>query len=115
MVEDCIFCKIARGDIPAEVVFEDNEIMAFKDLHAKAPVHILFIPKKHIPTINDLQGQDLGLAGRILGVISKVATSLGIGLDGYRVVVNCGRNGGQEIYHLHFHLLGGRALSWPPG
>jgi histidine triad (HIT) family protein len=115
MADDCVFCKIARKEIPAEVLYEDSEVMAFRDLNAKAPVHILFIPKKHISTLNDLDPDDDQLAGRMLRVISDVAGRLGIGDSGYRVVANCNRDGGQEVFHLHFHLLGGRGLGWPPG
>lgn len=115
MHDDCVFCKIARKEIPTEVVYEDDDIMAFKDLNAKAPVHLLFIPKKHIPTLNDIDGKDVAIAGRMLKCISKTAVSLGIAATGYRVVVNCNKDGGQEVFHLHFHLLGGRYLAWPPG
>jgi len=106
---------IANREIPAEVVYEDPEIMAFKDLNAMAPVHLLFIPKKHIPTLNDMDEGDVAIAGRMLKVIRDVASSQGIDSAGYRVVANCNKDGGQEVYHLHFHLLGGRGLLWPPG
>lgn len=115
MPDDCIFCKIARKEIPAEVVYEDDEFMAFKDLNAKAPVHLLFITKKHIPTLNDLSPEDIGVMGRMFKCIRDVAVSQGIEASGYRVVANCNKDGGQEVFHLHFHLLGGRSLMWPPG
>ena len=115
MPDDCIFCKIARKEIPAEVVYEDADILAFKDLDPKAPVHLLFIPKKHIASLNDLCEEDVDMAGRMLSRIRDVAVSLGIDGTGYRVVTNCNKDGGQEVFHLHFHLLGGRKLTWPPG
>jgi histidine triad (HIT) family protein len=115
MSGDCIFCKIANKEIPAEVVYEDNDIMAFRDLKAKAPVHLLFIPKKHIPTLNDMDEEDVVIAGKMLKAIRDVASQQGVDAAGYRVVVNCNKDGGQEVYHLHFHLLGGRNLLWPPG
>lgn len=115
MHSDCVFCKIVRKEIPAEVVYEDGDIVAFKDINAKAPVHLVVIPKKHLSTLNDLGAEDINTAGRILKVISELALSSGIDKRGYRVVVNCNSDGGQEVMHLHFHLLGGRSLAWPPG
>jgi len=106
----CIFCKIAKGEIPAKVVYEDDLVMAFHDINPQAPVHILVIPKEHIPTVNDLKEEHKELVGHIFSVIQKVAKEMGIAESGYRVLVNCNRDGGQEIYHLHFHLLGGAPL-----
>lgn len=115
MTDDCVFCKIAEKQIPAKVVYEDDLFLAFEDLDPKAPLHLLFIPKKHISTLNDISERDIDLAGRMLKAVSSVAVSKGIGETGYRVVINCNRDGGQEVFHLHFHLLGGRAFGWPPG
>ncbi|MFC1480332.1 histidine triad nucleotide-binding protein, partial [Candidatus Omnitrophota bacterium] len=109
------FCKIARKETDAAVIYEDTELLAFKDIKPQAPVHILFIPKKHIETLNDLFGEDVGLLGRIFDKIKDVAKQEAIADDGYRVVINCNKNAGQEVFHLHVHLLGGRNFSWPPG
>jgi histidine triad (HIT) family protein len=115
MKDDCIFCKIANKEIKAEIVYEDEEIVAFKDLKPAAPVHFLFITKKHIETLNDIPEEDVGLVGRLFFRIREIAANEGISEDGYRIVVNCNKNAGQEVFHLHVHLLGGRLFSWPPG
>ena len=109
-MEDCIFCKIINKEIPSQVVYEDNEILAFRDIHPMAPTHILVIPKKHINSLNELQSQDEILIGKIYTAINKIAKQEGISENGYRVIVNCGEDGGQEVKHLHFHLLGGKKL-----
>lgn len=114
-MDDCIFCKIASGQIPAKKVFEDDSLVAFHDILPKAPVHVLVIPKLHIASINELYAIEDSLVGRILKVLPRLAEMLDIKTSGYRVVINCGENGGQSVDHLHFHLLGGRALMWPPG
>jgi histidine triad (HIT) family protein len=114
-METCIFCKIARGEIPAQVVYEDDEITAFKDINPGAPVHILLIPKRHIPGVVSLTDGDAELITRIILTANKLAEEFGVARDGFRVVVNQGANAGQSVPHLHFHLLGGRALGWPPG
>ena len=114
MSEATIFKKIINGEIPADVVFEDELCLAFRDISPQAPTHLLVIPKKEIPSIEDLQDVDQQLAGHLLLVVRKLARDLKLD-SGYRVVVNCGGDGGQTVDHLHFHLLGGRALSWPPG
>ena len=106
----CIFCKIVEGELPAKVVYEDDKIMAFHDINPQAPVHVLIIPKEHVPTLNDLEEKHKELLGHIFLVIKKLAKEMGIDESGYRVLVNCNRDGGQEIYHLHFHLLGGKPL-----
>ncbi len=106
----CVFCKIVNGEIPAKVVYEDDKVMAFHDINPQAPVHILVIPKEHIPTVNDLEEKHKELIGHIFMVIKEIAKEMGIAESGYRVLVNCNRDGGQEIYHLHFHLLGGAPL-----
>ncbi|WP_456342673.1 histidine triad nucleotide-binding protein [Thermovibrio sp.] len=106
----CVFCKIVKGELPAKVVYEDELVMAFHDINPQAPVHILVIPKEHIPTLNDLEERHRELIGHIFLVIKKIAKEQGIDQSGYRVLVNCNRDGGQEVYHLHFHLLGGKPL-----
>ena len=109
-MDNCLFCKIIKGEIPSEKVYEDDEILAFKDINPVAPVHILVIPKKHIDSIAVLEKQDEPLVGRIYSVINKIAEEQGVKEDGFRVIVNCGKNGGQEVMHLHFHLLAGTKL-----
>ncbi|WP_457755237.1 histidine triad nucleotide-binding protein [Thermovibrio ammonificans] len=106
----CVFCKIVKGELPAKVVYEDDRVMAFHDINPQAPVHVLVIPKEHIPTVNDLKEEHAELIGHIFLVIKKIAKELGIAESGYRILVNCNSDGGQEIYHLHFHLLGGKPL-----
>lgn len=112
---DCIFCKIVNGEIPAKIIYEDDQIIAFDDAYPKAPQHKLIIPRKHFATLNDLQKEDANLAGRLLLTAQQLAQDLGIAQSGYRVVINCNKGGGQEVYHVHLHLLGGRTLQWPPG
>ncbi len=112
---DCIFCRIDQGEIPARVAARDDDLLAFHDVSPQAPVHLLIIPHRHIPTLNDLKPEDAALLGRIWGRIPKLAEDLGIASLGYRVVVNCLAPAGQSVFHLHFHLLGGRAMGWPPG
>lgn len=110
---ECIFCKIAAKEIPVEPIYEDTEFIAFRDLHAQAPVHVLLIPKAHYPTLLDMQ--DAALLGRALLAVQQTATTLGLAEEGFRVVLNTRDNGGQTVYHLHFHILGGRFMQWPPG
>ena len=112
---DCIFCKIAAGKIPAEIVYQNQELVAFKDVNPQAPQHILIIPRQHIETILDLKAEDVELTGRMVLAAGKIARDLGLAERGYRLVFNCGRDGGQEVYHIHLHLLGGRRMTWPPG
>jgi len=109
-MEDCIFCKIIKREIPASIVYEDEEIIVFKDIQPAAPIHILVIPKKHITSLVELNKEDELLIGKIYTVINKVAESQGVKEKGYRVIVNCGKDGGQEVGHLHFHLLAGKKL-----
>ncbi len=109
-MEDCIFCKIIKREIPSEIVYEDEEIIAFKDIQPAAPIHILIIPKKHIASLVQLEKEDEALVGKIYTVINKVADLVGVKEKGYRVIVNCGKDGGQEVQHLHFHLLAGKQL-----
>ena len=114
-MDDCIFCKIAEKIIPADVVYEDGEVLGFRDLNPQAPEHFIFIPKKHISTLNDLDAEDASLVGDIVFKIMETAKRLGISDEGYRTVINCNRAAGQEIFHLHVHVMGGRKFSWPPG
>jgi histidine triad (HIT) family protein len=112
---DCIFCKIAAGEIPGERLYEDEHVLAFRDLNPQAPVHVLIIPRKHIATLNDLHDEDAELAGRLFLAAQAVAEQAGIAEAGYRTVVNCNAEAGQSVYHIHLHVLGGRRLNWPPG
>jgi len=112
---DCIFCKIASKEIAATVVYEDDDILAFRDINPVAPSHILIIPKKHIPTINDLSPEDQSLLGKMILVAKQIAEEEGISKSGYRLVLNCEKDGGQEVFHIHLHLIGGRKMTWPPG
>ena len=115
MDEDCIFCKIAGKEIETDIVYEDGEIMAFKDINPQAPVHFLFIPKEHITSMNSVSEKDASLLARMLLKIRETAEKYDISDGGYRTVINCNKNAGQEVFHLHVHLLGGRRFSWPPG
>jgi len=112
---DCIFCKIAAGEMDANILYQDELILAFEDISPKAPTHTLIIPRKHIATTNDLQESDKELVGHMVLIAQKIAKENGIADDGYRLVLNCNRGAGQEVFHLHLHLLGGRAMNWPPG
>jgi histidine triad (HIT) family protein len=114
-MSDCLFCGIVEGKIKGEIVYRDNSIVAFKDINPKAPVHILIVPTKHIATLLDLQEEDKEIVGEIFAVANRLAEQQGISKDGFRVVANCGAGAGQTVFHIHFHLLGGRSLSWPPG
>jgi histidine triad (HIT) family protein len=114
-MSDTLFSKIIRREIPADVVFEDEHVLAFRDIHPQAPVHVLFVPKRQIATLNDLVPGDAELVGRLLIAAAAYARSEGFADDGYRTVINCNRDGGQTVFHIHLHLLAGRALTWPPG
>lgn len=114
MSEKTIFKKIIDGEIPANIVHDDEQCLAFHDVSPQAPTHVLVIPKKEIASLDQLEDEDAPLLGHMWIVIHRVAEQLGLG-NGYRVVVNCGADGGQSVDHLHFHILGGRSLSWPPG
>ncbi len=107
-MEECVFCKIIRGEIPTEFVYEDEKVVAFNDLNPAAPVHILVIPKKHIPTLNDMGPEEKELIGHLTWVIKEIAREKNLHESGYRVLTNCGSGAGQVIFHLHFHLLGGK-------
>lgn len=112
---DCIFCKIIKGEIPAQIVYEDEELIAFNDINPRAPIHQLIVPRKHIATLNDLTEEESALAGHMLLTARRLTEKANIAKSGYRAVFNCNADGGQEIFHLHLHLLGGRPLHWPPG
>ncbi len=111
----CLFCKIVEKKIPARVVHEDGEVVAFEDINPQAPTHLLVIPRKHIPTLNDLTPADDALVGKVYRVAAKLAADRGIAAEGWRTVINTNRGAGQTVFHIHVHLLGGRALTWPPG
>jgi len=112
---DCIFCKIVSGDIPGDIIYQDDDVLAFRDLHPQAPVHALVIPKKHISTINDIQPADAELIGKLYLAASTIAKQEGMDESGYRCVINCNDDGGQTVHHIHLHLLGKRQMTWPPG
>ena len=112
---ECLFCKMAFGEIKPNWVYEDPDIMAFKDINPQAPTHVLIVPRRHIATLNDSGEPDAALLGKMLVIASQIAVSQEIAETGYRVVLNCNRDGGQSVFHIHMHLLGGRALRWPPG
>ena len=112
---DCLFCKIIAGEIPSSKVYEDDLVYAFNDISPAAPTHVLIIPKKHISSANELNEENAAIVSHIFLVAAKIAGQLGIAENGYRIVNNCGKDGGQTVGHLHFHLLGGRNLGWTPG
>ncbi len=115
MSGDCLFCKMVKGEIKPDVVYEDEHVLAFRDINPQGPTHILVIPKEHIPTINDLEDRHAEVMGRLFLAAKKVAESEGIAESGYRTVINCNKHGGQEVYHIHLHVIGGRQMTWPPG
>ncbi len=112
---DCLFCKMVSGEIKVAIVHENEHVLAFRDIRPRAPVHVLVIPKAHIATLNDLPEDDIALAGELLYAAKKAAALEGLSSSGYRTVINCNADGGQEVYHLHLHVLGGRRMTWPPG
>jgi histidine triad (HIT) family protein len=112
---DTIFGKIARGEIPADLIYEDEDVLAFRDISPQAPTHLLVIPRKPIPTLNDAGPADAQLIGKLFLTAARVAKEAGIAQSGYRAVINCNAAGGQTVYHLHVHVLGGRPMQWPPG
>ncbi|WDM02821.1 histidine triad nucleotide-binding protein [Alicyclobacillus cycloheptanicus] len=114
-MEDCLFCKIVKGELPSEKVLETDDVLAFQDIRPTAPVHVLLIPKKHIPSAHHIQPEDAELIGRIHLAAQQVAEKVGVAKDGYRLVTNIGFHGQQTVHHLHYHLVGGRQLQWPPG
>jgi len=114
-VQDCIFCKIIKKEIPAEIVYENDDVLVFKDIKPASPIHLLIIPKKHIPTFFDLQPEDSRIMGEVQRAAATVARDMGFTEKGFRLVANCLEDAGQLIFHMHYHLLAGRRLQWPPG
>ena len=112
---DCLFCKIIGGEIPSTKVYEDDAVYAFRDIEPQAPEHIIIVPKEHMTSANDITAENSAVIGRIFEAAAKIAKELGFAEKGYRVVNNCGEDGGQTVGHIHFHLLAGRNLQWPPG
>lgn len=112
---DCLFCKIVEGTIPSTKVFEDEFILAFRDIEPQAPQHIIIIPKEHIASANEITGENSAIISKVFEAAAKIAAELGFAEKGYRIVNNCGEDGGQTVGHIHFHLLAGRNLQWPPG
>jgi histidine triad (HIT) family protein len=112
---DCLFCKFVSGEIRPDLVYQDDAVTAFRDINPQAPVHVLLVPNEHIASLNDLRPQHDPLVGRLLRAAADIAAQEGVGQTGYRLLSNCGRDGGQVVPHLHFHLLGGREMGWPPG
>jgi len=112
---DCLFCKILAGDIPADIIYESDTAIAFRDINPQAPTHVLIIPRQHIATINDISDDDQALVGSLYTAAREIAAAEGIADDGYRAVMNCNEGAGQTVFHIHLHLLGGRGFSWPPG
>ena len=114
-MEDCLFCKIINGDIPSECVYQDDYVYAFKDIDPVAPVHVLIVPKQHIASANEITAENSSVVSKIFEAAAIIAKENGLDANGYRIVNNCGELAGQTVMHLHFHLIGGRDLSWPPG
>jgi len=115
MMSEDLFLKIIRREIPAEIVMENDDLVAFRDINPQAPVHVLIVPKQHIRTINDLQPEHEDLIGKLFMAAKEIAGREGLAEEGYRVVMNCNESAGQTVFHIHLHLLGGRPMSWPPG
>jgi len=114
-MSECLFCNIIEGNIPADKVYEDEHVFAFRDINPVAPLHVLIIPKKHISMINDVEEADVATMGRLFLAAKQIAKDLGVADEGYRTVMNCGEAAGQTVFHVHLHLLAGRELTWPPG
>jgi histidine triad (HIT) family protein len=114
-VTDCLFCKMVAGDIQPDVVFEDDEVLAFRDVNPQAPLHVLVIPKTHIATTNELTAETAGVLGKMYLAAKQIAADEGVAEPGYRMVMNCNAGAGQSVFHIHLHLLGGRPMHWPPG
>jgi len=115
MTTDCLFCKMVAGQIKPDTVYEDDEVLAFRDINPQAPLHALVIPKQHITTLNDLRPENAALIGKMYLAARHIAQQAGYGESGYRTVVNCNRDAGQSVWHVHLHVLAGRVMSWPPG
>ncbi len=114
-MSDCIFCKIIKKEIPAKIIYEDDKVIAFEDINPQAPVHLLVVPRKHIPTLLDLKLEDNQLIGHIFLTTNNLAKNKGISVSGFRTVFNCNKDAGQAVYHIHLHIFGGRRMAWPPG
>ena len=112
---DCLFCKMVAGEITPDTVYEDDDVLAFRDINPQAPTHVLVIPKQHIATLNDLDSGHTELIGKMMLAATRIAEQEGFTEQGYRTVINCNKDGGQMVFHIHLHLLGGRAMGWPPG
>ena len=112
---DCLFCKILKGDVAADIIFESDDAIAFRDINPQAPTHVLIIPREHVATINELESGDATVVGKLFLAAKQIAHDEGIADEGYRVAMNCNEAAGQTVFHLHLHLLGGRQLGWPPG
>ena len=112
---DCLFCRIAAGEIPATLVHKDEHLIAFKDINPQAPLHVLIVPRRHVATLNDLEATDDGLVGEMVRRAAAIAAENGYDQRGYRTVFNCNAEAGQTVFHIHLHLLGGRSMAWPPG
>ena len=115
MADDCLFCKMIQGEIKPDTLYEDDHVLAFRDINPQAPVHFLVVPKQHIATLNDLDDSHAGLIGRMYLAAKKVANEQGIADGGYRSLINCNADAGQTVWHVHLHVLGGRVMTWPPG
>ena len=114
MSSDCLFCKIVTGEIPADLVYESETAVAFRDINPQAPTHVLIVPRKHISTINDIEEEDQAVVGSLYTAAKSIAASEGIAEDGYRTVINCNEGAGQSVFHIHLHVLGGKPMGWPP-
>ena len=114
-MSDCLFCKMISGEIQPDTVYEDDEILGFRDINPQAPTHVLVVPKTHIATINDLQDKHVDLIGKLFLAAKKIAHDEGIAEEGYRTLINCNAGAGQTVFHIHLHVLGGRPMEWPPG
>lgn len=114
-MSDCLFCKMVSGEIQPDTIYEDDEVLGFRDLNPQAPTHVLVVPKTHISTINDLENNHSALVGKLFLAAKKIAADEGIADDGYRTVMNCNAGAGQTVFHIHLHVLGGRPMGWPPG
>lgn len=112
---DCLFCKMVQGEIEPDKVYETDQVLAFRDINPQAPSHVLVIPKQHIATLNDLQAEHADLVGQLVLAAKEIAAREGYQAQGYRIVMNCNKDGGQAVFHIHLHLLGGRHMQWPPG
>ncbi|HHH42954.1 MAG TPA: histidine triad nucleotide-binding protein [Gammaproteobacteria bacterium] len=112
---DCLFCKMVSGEITPDTVYEDDDVLAFRDINPQAPTHVLVVPKQHVSTLNDLDAESAPLVGRMMLAAASIAQQEGFAEQGYRTVMNCNAHGGQTVFHIHLHLLGGRVMGWPPG